>query len=107
MPYYLVGDVTVGLYAKKAGAWVKSGEATIYVNETVGGGGIQTVAFGGVADVNMGPGVEAFGVAIERVNGTSAEMTDLTSVSWTAIASSGERSATPNGQLSTVVVSPG
>jgi len=104
---YINGSVTIGIWAMVAGAWSKRAERSEFIYQTVPSGGQQTVSWFHQSGVDLGvTGVQAFGVTIESHSGISAAVTDLASVSWTAQAASGERSATPSGQSTTAVVSP-
>jgi hypothetical protein len=106
MAYYITGSVTLGIWAKKAGAWAKVAERRIEIYQEVGGAGNQAVNFDVNYDVDMGTAVQAFGVTVEAYEGVGATLTDFVSAVWTGTAASGERSATPNGQFSTVTVRP-
>lgn len=104
--WYVQGSVTLGIWAKRAGSWVFIGYDYVSVQQNVGDSGEQTVSWYWSGSYDLGPGVQAFGVTVEGFDGTNATVADLVSASWTATASSGERSATPSGQLSSVVVIP-
>jgi hypothetical protein len=107
MPYALSGNVEIGIWAKKSGTWqlVTTYPGWVY-DGNIGSVGPHTVAGSVTGAFDLGPGVEAFGITMEGHDGTAASVTDLGSVSWTATAASGERSATPSGQSSTAVVTP-
>ena len=102
--YY--GTVTLGIWAKKAGAWQKQKQVTASVNASYSSGGARTLAFDRTFEVDLGPGVEAFGVTVDATDGDASAITDFVSATWSATATSSERSATPNGEKTTIVVIP-
>lgn len=106
MAFRVTGSVSVGLWAKIAGAWTRKATRTQFIDQGTPGGGQQTVNWLYSGAVDLGPNIQAFGVTVESHTGTSAAVTDLASVSWTATTTSGERSATPSGQTTTAVVTP-
>lgn len=106
MTYYVTGSVTLGIWAKKAGAWAKLAERRIEIYQQVGGSGNQAINFDVTYDVDLGTAVQAVGVTVEAYEGVGAALTDFVSMTWTGTAATGERSATPNGQFSTVTVRP-
>lgn len=106
MAYAISGSVTLGLWAKVAGTWIKKAERVVDIYAVVGGAGSQSTSFDVTFDQDLGTGVQAFGVTVESTTGTGAALTDFVSVVWTATSATGDRSATPSGQLSTVTVRP-
>ena len=106
MTWAITGTLTLGIYAKKAGVWVKITERTVTFYDEPGAGGSYTRTFDATYDIDMGTGVQAFGFSIEEHTGTAAALTDFVSAIWTGMSSSGDRSATPSGQSSTITVRP-
>lgn len=106
MAWYINGTVTLGVWAKKAGVWSLVTTKEIFVTALTGAAGQYTTNWDGTFDVDLGPGIQAFGVTIEGTTGVGAALTDFVSVAWQGVTSSGERSATPSGQLSRVTVRP-
>lgn len=106
MAYYITGSVTLGIWAKKAGAWAKITQHVIEVYQGVAGAGSYTINWDVTYDDDLGPAVQAFGVTVDAYEGTGAALTDFVSAAWTGTAASGERSATPSGQFSTATVRP-
>lgn len=104
--WYVNGNLSVGIWAKKSGAWQKITNRIVFVYQSVPGSGLRTVNWFLNDIFDLGTGVQAFGVTIESYSGNAAAVTDLASVSWTAQSASGERSATPSDQSTTAVVSP-
>jgi hypothetical protein len=108
--YYFGATAAVGIYAKKSGVWTRV--MTHYVTETATYYSSErfTIAWIFSETVQMGTGIQAFGVAIESVTGYSnptALIQSLSSVSWQAISNQGgESSATPDGQTTSVTVTP-
>lgn len=106
MPYYIDGSVTLGIWALKSGVWQKVTTVDVPFYQQVGGYGQYTVNFDETFSLNLGPGVQAFGVTVDSHTGTAASLTDFVSATWTGTSASGERSATPGGEQSTVTVRP-
>lgn len=108
MPYYAgTATVTIGLWAKKSGAWVKVGTTTKNVQGTDGVASSAGQAFSKTISVACGTGIEAFGITIDSVdNGTSGALTAFTSVTWVKTTTSGVRSATPSSQKGRITVRP-
>lgn len=106
MAYYVSGSVTVGIWAKKAGSWVHLADHTVLIYQEVVGAGSRTVTQIATEDFSLGTGITDFGLTIEGFEGTGAALVDFISASWSATTTSGERSATPGGQFSTVTVIP-
>lgn len=106
MAYYITGSVTLGIWAKTGGVWAKKAERRIEIYTSTAGAGNYTIPFDVTYDVDLGPAVQATGVTVEAFEGVGAALTDFVSMGWTGTAASGERSATPGGQFSTVTVNP-
>jgi hypothetical protein len=103
--WMVTGYLDVGVWQRKAGVWSLVATEGVYVQDDVGGGGQHTVGWSLQNTYNLGPGVEAFGATIQGHDGAAATLSYL-AASWSASSASGERSATPSGQLSTVTVRP-
>lgn len=101
--YWVDAYVTLGIWAKKGGNWSKITNVDVYVSGQVSGAGYQSLYYNQTFAVDLGPGVQAFGVTVEGGDGTLA---DFVAAQWTSQQASGERSATPNGQQSTIQVVP-
>jgi hypothetical protein len=106
MAYFVSGTVVLGIWAKKAGVWVKITTQSVELYESVAGAGSYTVNWDVTYDVDLGTAVQAFGVTVDSYDGTAAALTDFVSVAWTGTSATGDRSATPSSQNSTVTVRP-
>lgn len=106
MAYAISGSVTLGLWSKVGGTWIKRADRVVDLYSSVGGSGSQSMNWDITFDVDLGTAVQAFGVTIESYTGTGAALTDFVSVAWTGTAATGDRSAAPSSQLSTVTVRP-
>ncbi len=109
MAYNYEGSVTIGVWVKRSAGWQKV--ATRYTGVgpyTYSTGGSRTFNYTGSGSVNLGSDVQKVGLTVEGTSvGTSATVTDFTKLEWQAAGTAaGDRSATPNGQKSTVTVSP-
>lgn len=106
--YSASGSVTVGIWAKRTAGWQKVMNKTHLVGGPVNAAGQYTWPFS-VSDfsVQLGSDVKAVGLTIETFSGDSAALTSFSKLAWQASGSaSGTRSATPNGEKTTVTVSP-
>jgi len=100
-------NVTLGVWVRKSGSWVKITQVStsFYGSYSTAGSKAYTVSYNG--NVQLGNGIEAFGVTIDAVDGGTATGITLNQVSWTAQgASSSTRSALPNGATTTVTIRP-
>lgn len=103
--YMVTGYVEVGIWKRVGGVWALAASESVYVQEDVGSQGYHTVSWSLQNTYSLGGGVEAFGATVQNQDGNGAAVTYL-AASWTVTAASGERSATPSGQLTTVTVRP-
>lgn len=102
--YVVSGSITLGIW-RNVGGWQLFGYEGVNVYVGVGGsGGRQTVNWSMQNTYALGQGVTDFGVTIEASDDTAA--INYLGVSWSASQASGERSATPGGEQTTVVVRP-
>lgn len=102
--YMVSGQVEVGIWRRVSGSWALVATESVYVQEEVASGGQHTVGWVLQNNYALGSGVEAIGATIQSSD-SSAAVTGL-SARWSVTATSGERSATPSGQLSTITVRP-
>jgi hypothetical protein len=101
------GTVTVGIWAKKAGVWQKIMQDNVSVSQGTTGSNTATLNWFEDIVVQMGSGVQAVGLTIDGYSGTAAALSAFSHLIWQAQgAGSGERSATPASQKSTVTVRP-
>jgi hypothetical protein len=101
-------NATFNVYVRKAGAWTQIGQVTgvFYGSKT---NNAASAAYGktSFSNIQLGTGIEAFGITLASVDGGTVSSYRLDSVSWTASgAPSGVRSALPNGARTTVTVRP-
>lgn len=102
--YSISGYVQVGIW-RNAGGWSLFTTEDVYIYQNMGNSpGRQTVNWSLQNTYTLGQGVTDFGVTIESTDDTAA-LTYL-AVSWSASQASGERSASPGGEQTTVVVRP-
>lgn len=102
--YIVSGSITLGIW-RNVGGWQLFGYDGVNIYQNVGNSpGRQTVNWSLQNTYALGQGVTDFGVTIEAADDTAA-ITYL-GVSWSASQASGERSATPGGEQTTVVVRP-
>lgn len=102
--YMVTGYVEVGIWKRVGGVWALVATEPVYVQQDVGQQGYHTVGWNVQGTYSMGAGVDAFGATIQSADGPAG--ISGVYVSWTISAASGERSATPSGQLTTVTVRP-
>lgn len=89
------------------GGWVKTGSDYVGVSQSFGTAGSKTMNWTYSNAVQFQAGLTSFGVNVELYDGQSATLSEFNRVYWTAQGSgSGVRSATPNGQKSTITVRP-
>jgi|32_taG_2_1085360.scaffolds.fasta_scaffold33887_2 hypothetical protein len=100
--YIAEGSGTLGLWARSNGTWVKLGTTPFYAYNTFGTGGLKTLSWYTTASISAPGGIDAFRVTIDDVGSITA----FNSVSWVTQASSGTRSATPNGEHIIATVRP-
>lgn len=107
--YDFVGSVTIGIWAKRTAGWQKV--ATEFVE--VDGGTYTSPAlrtfnwFRDNVTYQLGTNVLAVGLTVDGVNANSAAITTFNKLAWQAQGTASSiRSATPNGQKSTVTVKP-
>lgn len=100
--YVAEGSGTLGLWARSNGAWVKVGTTSFYAYQNYASGGMKTLSWYTTASVSAPGGIDAFKVTIDDYGSITA----FNSVSWVTQASSGTRSATPNGEKITATVRP-
>jgi len=104
--YYISGTVTLGIWSKKSAVWTQITEKVVTIYARYATAGSKTYNWDVTYDIDLGTGVQAFGVTVNATTGSGAALSDFVSAAWAAIAASGERSATPSGQLSSVIVRP-
>lgn len=107
--YWLSANAVIGIYAKKSGVWSRITTRTVTVSGEYTDASQKTLSWTLDETFQLGTGVQMFGVAIEGVvgyNNPTAVITDLSSVSWQALSTSGQTSATPDGQATTVTIRP-
>ena len=100
------GYVQVGIWCKKGGTWSLFATEDVQVYYDVGGsgGGRQTVPWTLQGSYAMGAGVTDIGVTIEATDDTAAAT--YLAMSWSASATTSERTATPGGEQAAAVVRP-
>lgn len=104
--------VLLGIWVRRSGAWTKVTQVPAYASDYGGSGGQRTVRWYYNGTLNLGTGIEAFGVTLDGYDnqgssGWAALVDDLTSVKWTVQPSTGTvSSAIPNGLKTTVTVRP-
>lgn len=104
--YAVRGSVTLGIWAKKAGVWTRMSTAVINLYQEYSTGGSRTLTWNYNGSFDLGTGVDAVGITVESTTGSSAVVSDFTSLTWTSQTSSSTRSATPNGESSVVTIRP-
>lgn len=105
--YEYNGYVYVGIWVKKGGAWQYVGQHSVFVSQSFSSGGQRTLFWSMNQTFTFGGGtIQAIGVTIDGYDGNAATISGLNSINWTVQGASGERSATPSGQRSTVTVRP-
>lgn len=103
--YVVSGYVSVGIWCKKGGTWSLFATEDVYVYQDVGNSpGRQTVGWSLQGNYAMGAGVTDIGVTIEGSDDQAA--LNYLAMSWSASASTSERSATPGGEQAAAVVRP-
>ncbi len=99
--------VTLGIWVRRSGAWQKvtSVYTSYYNNKSTADSSNYSARFNG--SVQLGGGIEAFGVTIDGVDGGTADDLTFNGVSWTAQGSSGSpSSALADGATTTITVMP-
>lgn len=103
--YMVTGYVEVGIWKQVGGAWSLAATEAVYVQEDVGQQGYHTVGWYLNNTYALGAGVTAFGATIQSQDGNAAGITSLYA-SWGISGATTDRSATPNGQQTTITVRP-
>lgn len=89
------------------GGWVKTGSDYVGGYGSYGTSGVKTLPWTYQNSVTFAAGITSFGVSVEVVDGTAAGVSEFNRVYWTSQGSGGGlRSATPNGEKSTITVRP-
>lgn len=107
--YTYGGTVSVAIWAKRSAGWQKVSDDYVFVDGgSYASGGSRTFPWSISNRVyQLGSGVLAVGVTVEFTSGVSATLTDFTKLAWQAQGTAASvRSATPNGQKTTVTISP-
>lgn len=106
--YELNVYVTFGVWVRRAGAWQKVTQVSGSFYGMYNNANNQTYYANFDGSVQLGTGIEAFGVTVDSVDGGNAPTSiDFTRVQWTAQgAAAGTRTALPNGSTTTVTVRP-
>lgn len=100
-------NVTLGIWVRKSGAWTKVTQVYASAYQSGGSGGTRTVGYSYSGTIQLGTGIEAFGVTVDSTSGSSASVDDLAQVNWTAQGSSGgTSSALYSGSTTTITVRP-
>jgi len=104
--YEFSASVTLGIWVRRSGAWQKVTQVYAYAYSS-GQSGTVTAYWYFNQSLNLGTGIEAFGVTLDATDGTSAVVNSISSIQWTAQGSSGgASSALPGGLKTTVTVRP-
>lgn len=105
--YMVTGYVEVGIWKRVGGVWSLAATESVQIYQDVGSQGYHTVGWNSSNTYALGAGVEAFGVTIQNSDAGPSN-TSLSSIyaSWAVNQASGERSATPSGQQTTIIVRP-
>ena len=107
MAYEFNQSVTLGVWVRRSGAWQKAAQVVAYSYNPNTTQGQKTMGWTFNQSIQLGTGIEAFGISLDSTDGTSATLDDINSISWTAGgAPSGERTALPNGATTTITVRP-
>lgn len=100
--------VTYGVYVLANGAWVRAGGNTVYFYAN-GQGNPGTVQMSNQDQItiNYGGDFSDFRVVIESIDdGASGQIDSVPSATWTSQSTSGQRSATPNGEKISATMRP-
>lgn len=107
--YEYSGSVEVGFWAYRTAGWQLVTSEHVFVDGGIySDPGLRSFSWSITDRVHqLGSDVQKVGVTVESVNGYSATVDSFTLLAWQAQGSSGDtRSATPNGEKTTVVVTP-
>jgi hypothetical protein len=106
--YYYENTITVAVYALKSGAWTFVGRYSVDARlAPTTAGGVKSFPWNFSANVQLGSGVQAIGITYETALLGTATLETFSHVIWQAPASAQTtRSATPNGERTTVTVRP-
>lgn len=89
------------------GGWAKTGSDYVSAYGSYGNSGLKSMGWTYNNGVTFAAGLTSFGVSVEVTDGDSAGISEFNRVYWTAQGSGGGvRSATPNGEKSTITVRP-
>ena len=104
-------SVVLGIWVMRSGAWQKVTQVQGICNVQESSGGVKTRAYTYSGTLQLGAGIQSFGVTIDSVDsgavGSSATLDDIVSIKWTAQgAGTGVRTALPNGVSTTITVRP-
>jgi len=110
MPTYnYSGAVEITIWAKRSAGWQVVNSDSAYVESTGWNDGAAKTFNWSITDrvYQLGSNVLAVGIDVTTMSGGSATLTSFTKLAWQAQGSSGgSSSATPNGEKTTVTVSP-
>lgn len=107
MAYNYDNQVRLAVWAKKNGVFSRVDTITVAHSAQTNNGGVQTLGWSATRGANLGPIVETIGLSIDSSDNGTAVLNTFNLAQWTSMsAGSGERSATPSGQTTTVTVQP-
>lgn len=107
--YEYSGSVEISIWAYRSAGWQQVTTEWVFVDGgTYSDGGLKSFSWS-IANrvLQLGSDVQRVGVSVASFNAYNATVDSFTLLSWQAQGSSGGvRSATPNGEKTTVIVSP-